>query len=101
MEAMSRTVNRAVHRDADGVCFDAMRTTISIEDHLLRAAKQRALERGMTLGGLIEDALRVVLTAGVNDAERAALPVSKRHGGARPGIDVGDGVRLRDLMDEV
>jgi hypothetical protein len=78
-----------------------MRTTISIEDHLLRAAKQRALERGMTLGGLIEDALRVALTAGANDAERAALPVSKRHGGTRPGVDVADGVRLRDVMDEV
>lgn len=90
-----------MHRDAEGVCFDAMRTTISIEDHLLRAAKQRALERGMTLGGLIEDALRVVLTAGANDAERAALPVSKRHGGTRPGVDVADGIRLRDVMDEV
>ncbi len=55
----------------------------------------------MTLGGLIEDALRVVLTAGANDAHRAALPVSKRHGGTRPGVDVADGVRLRDAMDEV
>lgn len=79
-----------------------MRTTISIEDHLLRAAKQRALERGMTLGGLIEDALRVVLsTAGTSDAKRVSLPVSKRHGGTRPGVDVADGVRLRDVMDEV
>jgi hypothetical protein len=79
-----------------------MRTTISIEDHLLRAAKQRALERGMTLGGLIEDALRVVLsTAGADDVERAALPVSKRRGGTRPGVDVADGGRLRDVMDEV
>jgi hypothetical protein len=80
-----------------------MRTTISIEDHLLRAAKQRALERGMTLGGLIEDALRVALsTAGaINDAERSSLPVSKRRGGTRPGVDVADGVRLRDEMDEV
>jgi hypothetical protein len=95
------TVSRRAHRDADDVCFDAMRTTISIEDHLLRAAKQRALERGMTLGGLIEDALRVVLTAGANDAERTALPVSKRDGGTRPGVDVADGVRLRDVMDEV
>jgi hypothetical protein len=79
-----------------------MRTTISIEDHLLRAAKQRALERGMTLGGLIEDALRVVLsTAGADDVERASLPVSKRRGGIRPGVDVADGVCLRDVMDEV
>ncbi|MBI4904350.1 MAG: antitoxin [Acidobacteria bacterium] len=36
-----------------------MRTTISIDDPLLNAAKQRALERGVTLGGIVEDALRV------------------------------------------
>jgi hypothetical protein len=91
-----------VHHDAGCVCFDAMRTTISIEDHLLRAAKQRALERGVTLGGLIEDALRIVLsTAGADDGERVSLPVSKRRGVTRPGVDVTDGVRLRDAMDEV
>jgi hypothetical protein len=79
-----------------------MRTTISIEDHLLRAAKQRALERGMTLGGLIEEALRVALnTAVAKDAKRASLPVSERRGGTRPGVDVADGARLRDVMDEV
>jgi hypothetical protein len=79
-----------------------MRTTISIEDHLLRAAKQRALERDMTLGGLIEDALRIVLDPARAGEERpASLPVSKRRGGTRPGVDVADGARLRDVMDEV
>lgn len=78
-----------------------MRTTISIEDHLLRAAKQRALERDMTLGGLIEDALRIALDPARGGAEKLApLPVSKRRGGTRPGVDVADGARLRDVMDE-
>ncbi|HEY2284052.1 MAG TPA: hypothetical protein VGH60_10940 [Solirubrobacteraceae bacterium] len=78
-----------------------MRTTISIEDGLLRAAKQRGLERDMTLGGVIEDALRTVLDPSrATDAERAPLPMSKRRGGTRPGVDVADGARLRDVMDE-
>ena len=90
-----------MHHDAQGVCFDAMRTTISIDDHLLRAAKQRALEREMTLGSVIEDALRLVLDpAREGEQSPAPLPLSKRRGGTRPGVDVADGPRLRDLMDE-
>jgi hypothetical protein len=90
-----------MHHDAPDICFDAMRTTISIEDGLLRAAKQRGLERNMTLGGVIEDALRTVLDPSrARDAERVPLPMSKRRGGTRPGVDVADGVRLRDVMDE-
>ncbi len=79
-----------------------MRTTITIDDHLLRAAKQRALEREMTLGGLIEDALRLTLDharEGEGEQRRPPLPLSKRRGGTRPGVDVADGARLRDLMD--
>jgi hypothetical protein len=78
-----------------------MRTTISIEDHLLRAARQRALERGMTLGGLVEDALRTALDPGRTVAAKPApLPVSTRSGGTRPGVEIADGARLRDVMDE-
>lgn len=79
-----------------------MRTTITIDDHLLRVAKQRALEREMTLGSLIEDALRLTLDharAGEGEQRRPPLPLSKRRGGARPGVEVADGARLRDLMD--
>jgi hypothetical protein len=79
-----------------------MRTTISIDDHLLRAAKQRALERDMTLGGVVEDALHVILDPARegDGAPVSPLPLSKRRGGTRPGVDVGDGARLRDLMEE-
>lgn len=79
-----------------------MRTTITIDDHLLRVAKQRALEREMTLGSLIEDALRLTLDRtreSLGERRSTPLPLSKRRGGARPGVDVADGARLRDLMD--
>ncbi|MGO9322502.1 MAG: antitoxin [Solirubrobacteraceae bacterium] len=78
-----------------------MRTTISIEDQLLQAAKQRALDREITLGGVIEDALRVALDPDERRPKSAvALPVSTRTGGVRPGVEVAAGARLRDLMDE-
>jgi hypothetical protein len=78
-----------------------MRTTISINDHLLRAAKQRALERNVTLGSVIEDALHLILDpAREGEKSPASLPLSKRRGGTRPGIDVADGARLRDQMEE-
>lgn len=35
-----------------------MRTTVSIDDHLLDCAKRHAHERGVTLGQLVEDGLR-------------------------------------------
>ena len=67
-----------------------MRTTISIDDHILHAAKQRALERQTTLGGVIEDALRLALDPRVQEhaATTSTLPVSARSGGTRPGIDI-------------
>ena len=40
-----------------------MRTTVSIEDPLLEAAKERAASRGITVSELIEDALRAQLSA--------------------------------------
>lgn len=68
----------------------------------MRAAKRRALERDMTLGAVIEDALRTALdpAARTDVAERGALPVSRRRGGTRPGVEIADGARLRDVMDE-
>jgi hypothetical protein len=51
---------------------------------------------------LIEDALRLTLNhpnEGEGEQRRPSLPLSKRRGGARPGVDVADGARLRDLMD--
>jgi hypothetical protein len=40
-----------------------MRTTVAIDPPLLENAKQAAAERGITLGALIEDALRTYFAA--------------------------------------
>ena len=47
-----------------------MRTTVSIDDPLLENAKRQASERGVTLGVVIEDALRVYLANADREADR-------------------------------
>lgn len=64
-----------------------MRTTISLDDGLLRRAKKAAVQRGVSLARLIEAALRETLVAKPPLLGPLDLPVSTAHGGLRPGID--------------
>jgi len=41
----------------------ARRTTITLDDHLLREIEKRAVERGITIGALIDTAIRRDLEA--------------------------------------
>lgn len=77
-----------------------MRTTIRIDDDLYRRAKASAARRGMTVGQLIEDAVRMALRPRTVDQARVPdLPV---YGGSgtMPGVDLADPRALRDVMDE-
>ncbi len=76
-----------------------MRTTVSVDDNLIAAAKRRARERGQTLGQVVEDALRCELAA---PARREGLPLPVFHGdgGVRPGVDVTTNRGLREALDE-
>ena len=67
---------------------DAVRTTLAIDDRLLAAAKRRARARGLTLGQLVEEALRVELARASARAGRTAIPVFRGGNGVRPGIDL-------------
>ena len=76
-----------------------MRTTIRLDDQLLREAKGLAAETGRTLTGVIEDALRETLArrrAPVRH-KRLALKTFKG-GGLRPGVDLDDSAALLDLI---
>lgn len=75
-----------------------MRTTLAIDDHLLDAAKRRAHERGKTLGQIVEDALRVELSR-PEEAEGPPIPVSRRGGGFKPGIDPTSNRSMREALD--
>lgn len=77
-----------------------MRTTVTIHDELLESAKLRARERGLTLGGLIENALRRELSVRDRPVELTPLPVFKGGKGLRPGVDITSNRALYELLDE-
>jgi len=79
-----------------------MRTTVRLDEHLLRQAKRAARERGVTLTSLIEQGLRLVFARSGQQAARRArviLPVSKAGGGTFRGIDLKDSAALLDRME--
>jgi hypothetical protein len=77
-----------------------MRTTIRLDDALLREAKTRAAQTGRTLTAVIEDALRASLQRSSERPERP-IPVFEpvRHAGLQPGVDLSDSAALLDLME--
>ncbi|MDV3125752.1 type II toxin-antitoxin system VapB family antitoxin [Mycobacterium sp. 21AC1] len=77
-----------------------MRTTVSIDDELLAAAKRRAQQRGQTVGSVIEDALRRELSADADPAPRPAVPVFTGGTGPRPGIDLRSNRALQEVLDD-
>lgn len=77
-----------------------VRTTVSISDELLGAAKRRAQARGQSLGAVIDDALRRELALGDAPGVRAAVPVFTGGTGPRPGVDVSSNRALHEALDE-
>ena len=77
-----------------------MRTTIRINDDLLKRAKKRAAEEGRTLTSLVEDGLVLVLSkAKAGRRKRIELPISKATGGVLPGIDLNRSTDLEEVMN--
>ena len=77
-----------------------MRTTLSIHDELLKSAKVRARERGITLGTLVEDALRRELTVKDEPEQRPPVPILRGGNGLRPGVDITSNRAIAELLDE-
>jgi hypothetical protein len=67
-----------------------MRTTISVSDELLTAAKSRARERGQTLGQFVDAALQRELNEADKPRKAPAVPVFRAGTGPRPGVDLED-----------
>jgi len=76
-----------------------MRTTIDLNDEILRRAKQRAVEKGVTLREVIERALRAQLD--VHRGGRGAYRLRWRteRGKVQPGVRLDDREALFDLTD--
>ncbi|MDQ3629796.1 MAG: antitoxin [Actinomycetota bacterium] len=78
-----------------------MRTTLSIDDHLLVEAKRRAAERGLTLGELVEHHLREGLARAAAPARPAGdIPVFQGRGGLQPGVDITSNASLLEAMED-
>ncbi len=79
-----------------------MRTTLQIDDHLMRQVKKLAAETGRTLTGVVEDALCAALARramGKKEAEPFVLPKLDL-GPPLPGVDLDNSAALLDLMEE-
>lgn len=77
-----------------------MRTTVRLDERLLRDAKRVAAESGRTLTSVIEDALREKLARHQAHAPRRKAVLPRHRGRLRPGVDLDDTAALLDRMDE-
>ncbi|MCA1711306.1 MAG: antitoxin [Actinobacteria bacterium] len=77
-----------------------MRTTLSIADELLASAKQRARERHLTLGQVVEAALRRELSEQGRSVVTPEIPVFVGGTGPRPGLDVTSNRALVQELDQ-
>jgi len=77
-----------------------MRTTIRIDDQLLKEAKNYALRRGTSLTALVEDALREILSRQRDTGQREpARLITFKGNGLLPGVDLDDTAALLDVME--
>jgi hypothetical protein len=78
-----------------------MRTTVRLDEGLLREAKAEASRKGETVTALIERGLRLVLASGRDTSRRPRikLPVWRATGGTHPGVDLDDTSALTDRLD--
>jgi len=78
-----------------------MRTTVRINDRLLNEAKKMALSSNMTLSGLVENALRQMLSRRQNHTEKPKVELITFKGrGLKHGVDLDDTAALLELMEE-
>lgn len=77
-----------------------MRTTIRLDDDLLREAEALAARTGRTLNAVIEDAVRALLaqTRGASTRPRIQLPTVGGRG-LLPGVNLDDTKALLDLTE--
>ena len=76
-----------------------MRTTLQLEDALVRAAKKRAAEEGKTLTAVIDEALRQHLEPPARSGKPFRLKLLTKRGRVVPGINFADRDSLYERMD--
>lgn len=75
-----------------------MKTTLNLDDELLRKAKRQAAARGTTLTAVVEEGLRTV-TSTPPEPVRFELSLPIVRGDGLPRVDPADRSALYDVMD--
>ena len=76
-----------------------MKTTLNLNDQVLRQAKQRAAHDGITLTRFVEDALRARLAGTGSRGPPFRLRLETVTGDAPPNVDIADRDALYDVLD--
>ena len=90
-----KTFEKSGTCDAEG----QMKTTLDLDDRILRAAKLRADETGQTLSQLMENALRDHLATANSGSGDFRLQLLIKHGQPVPGVTVDDRDALHEKME--
>jgi hypothetical protein len=77
-----------------------MRTTITIDDHLLDEVRRRAADRRQTVSQVIEDSVRESLLRGRDERARPFTVRPVDAGGVQHGVDLDDNAALLALMND-
>ena len=75
-----------------------MRTTVRLDDHLLRNAKAHAARTGRTLTAVIEEGLRLALAV-EEPAGAEPYRVATFSSGVRPGVDLDSNASTLEAME--
>ncbi len=76
-----------------------MKTTLNLDDDLIRAAKERALKESRTLTSLIDQALRQLLASRTSKGRPVAIRLVTKRGRLLPGVNLADRDSLYDRME--
>ncbi|MDP1947958.1 MAG: type II toxin-antitoxin system VapB family antitoxin [Nitrospirota bacterium] len=77
-----------------------MRTTIRLDDQLLKSAKRFAHDTGKSLTAVLEDALRQILSRRAIKRTRKPVTLTTVSGhGVHPGVDLDDSAALLAFME--
>lgn len=77
-----------------------MRTTLNLDEELMRQVRRRAADSGQTLTQIIESALRDSLARAEQKKNLYKLKWGTVAGRLRPGVDLADRDSLIDRMEE-
>ena len=79
--------------------FTCMKTTLNLDDDLMRTLKQKAAETGRTMTDMIEEAVREMLNRSAAEPGRHEFRWVTVRGRALPGVDITDRDSLLDAME--